>query len=332
MKAGNGVTNMLKRYAVAIILPILGLVIVVYLSQRLGDIIAPPLDSTIAQPANVVAVPAPSPEQLAKPHLEWAEKECERAIEEQLAVLDEFFIESKKKTPAFAQEALSWSSQWRLVVDYVPYTEGGRHEKFLRGKFDELVFSSQDLQVVVTNVVAAYLQQVKSIEGQMLVRIRADVADFPSQYKMAQIDSSQLELSYAELVGVSAGATKGVVEGEAANVLASIAIEKSLMCAARAFGVRSPFLAVGAATSLPTLGISVVLGLIIDQIVSYAWDWCFDPEGSLTDELNTKIGEVNLLIVDGTAEGIGIRKQLSQFASERSTHRHQVILSLLQQP
>src|SRR5580704_579907 len=45
---------------------------------------------------------APKPEEVAKPHLKSAEEECERAIDEHIKTLDDFFTDSKKNTRAFA--------------------------------------------------------------------------------------------------------------------------------------------------------------------------------------------------------------------------------------
>src|SRR5208337_487137 len=82
----------------------------------------------------------PSPEEAAKPHLGWAEQESEKIIDEHVKANDSFFMDSKKNTGAFADEALSWASKWRLIVDHVPFTSGGKHEAFIRSKFEEYVF------------------------------------------------------------------------------------------------------------------------------------------------------------------------------------------------
>ncbi len=112
------------------------------------------------------------PEEVAKPHLYRAEQECERVVDEHVKDLDAFFAHSKKNTRAFAGKALCWSSKWRLAWDYVPFTRGDRHQKFIRGQFEEYVFKQSQLEEVVKQVVKSYLTHVRSIEGKMLVALR----------------------------------------------------------------------------------------------------------------------------------------------------------------
>src|SRR6185312_13147417 len=88
----------------------------------------------------VIKLP-PTPEQIAKPHLLRAGQESEKAVDEYLESLDKFFSDSKKNTRGFAEEALGWGSKWRLIADHVPFNSGGQHEKFVRLKFEEYLFS-----------------------------------------------------------------------------------------------------------------------------------------------------------------------------------------------
>ena len=147
------------------------------------------------------------PEEIARPHLTWAEQECQRAIFEHLKPIDLFFADCKKHTRAFAEEAIGWGSKWRLLVDYVPFTGGGSHEAFLRERFEQHVFGASQLEEAVKQVVASYLQEVESIEGRMLVRIRADVAGFPSDYPVGRLDDERVRLAYNEIIAKAIKAT-----------------------------------------------------------------------------------------------------------------------------
>jgi hypothetical protein len=95
-------------------------------------------------------------------------------------------------------------------------------------------------------------------------------------------------------------------------------------------GVSAGILGTGAASGWATLGIGVVVGLIVDQIVSWVWDWWADPRGNLAAELDKKLDEINRLIVDGSADVQGLRDRLKQFARERAAARRIAVLSLLQ--
>jgi hypothetical protein len=69
----------------------------------------------LAQPATRVA--SPSPEDLkhqaqerAGTHLDRADAECRRALDEQLRDLDEFFAAAHRRVPRFAEQVLGWES------------------------------------------------------------------------------------------------------------------------------------------------------------------------------------------------------------------------------
>ncbi len=87
----------------------------------------------------------------------------------------------------------------------------------------------------------------------------------------------------------------------------------------------------GAASGWVTLGVGAVVGLIVDQIVSWVWDWYADPEGSLSKELDSKIDQINKLIVDGSNEVQGLRARLVNFAHDRAPLRSSATLLLLHQ-
>lgn len=272
----------------------------------------------------------PSPDEVAKPHLSRAEQEADRAIEEHLKALDAFFADAKKNTRTFAGDALSWSSKWRLVADYVPFTTGDRHKKYIRSKFEEQVFKADQLEEAVKQIVRSYLAHIRSIESKMLVDLRADVSDFPTAYHLAQLDDERLQESYDQALSRAIAAAGGDLRANIGTELASIITAEVLTEVAIRLGVSAGILGTGAASGLATFGIGVVVGLIVDQIVSWVWDWWADPRGNLAAELDKKLDEMNRLIVDGSSEVQGLSARLKQFAGERAVTRKTAVLSLLQ--
>lgn len=268
----------------------------------------------------------PKPEEVAKPHLSKAEQEAERVIEEHVKALDTFFADSKKNTRTFAGEALSWSSKWRLVVDYVPFTSKDRHQKFIREKFEEHVFKPAQLEDAVKQVVRSYVAHMRSIESKMLVDLRADVSDFPTTYPLAHLDDKRLQENYDQALSKAVSTTGAGVAVELVSVIAG----EVLTAVAVRLGVSAGILGTGAASGWATLGIGVVVGLIVDQIVAWVWDWWADPRGSLAADLDSKLDEMNRLIVDGSTDVQGLRDRLKQFSRERAATRRTVVLSLLQ--
>lgn len=310
-----------------LLLGFLGVVIAVILGRPL-------LESAREQPSPPPTPPQiklpPPPEEVAKPHLGKAEQAAERAIEEHVKALDTFFAYSKKGTRTFAGESLSWSSKWRLVADYVPFTDGDRHQKFIRSKFEEHIFKADQLEEAVKQVVRSYLAHIRSIESKMLVDLRVDVSDFPSAYPLAQLDDKRLQESYDQALSRAIAATGGDLRADIATQLVSIIAGEVLTPVAVRLGVSAGILGTGAASSWATSGIGFVGGLIVDQIVSWVWDWWADPKGNLAADLDKKLDEMNRLIVDGSTDVQGLRDRLKQFARERAATRRAAVLSLLQ--
>lgn len=272
----------------------------------------------------------PPPEKLAEPHLDRAQKEAQRAIDEHVKALDTFFADSKKNTLAFADEALSLRSKWRLAADYVPFTSKDRHQKFIREKFEEYVFKQSVLEDAVKQVVKSYVTHVRSIEGKMLVDLRADVADFPSAYVLAQIDENKVQAAYDEAVSRAVEVTGGDLRAVIANQLVSIIVGEVLTQVAVRLGLSAGILGTGAAAGVATLGIGVGVGLIVDWIVALVWDWWADPKGNLARDLDKKLDEINRLIVDGSEDVKGLRTRLQEFARERAALRRHAVVALLQ--
>ena len=273
---------------------------------------------------------APSPEEIIRPHLVWAERRSEEVLTEHLRLIDDFFVMAKKGTPEFADRALSFTSKWRLVVDHVPLTRGGRHEKFLRLQFEQHVFRPSQLGGTVEQVVAGYLAQVRSIEGEMLVELRADVADFPETYVVAELDEACWRARYDDALFDTLAATGSDLRSDVAGQVVSLIAGEVLTQVATRLGVSAGILGTGAASSWATFGIGVVVGLIVDQIVAWVWDWYADPTGTLVRQLNSRLDHLNRLIVDGADDVQGLRARLKACAAQRAAIREAALLAILQ--
>lgn len=274
--------------------------------------------------------PPPSPEEIAAPHLQWARRECDRIIQDHIEVIDRFFANAMVNARPFADEALSWSGKWPLIVDHVPFTEGGRQQRFIRARFEEYFFKPAQLEQVVRQAVAEYLKHMDSIEGQMLVRIRADAADFPSAFLIARTRESDLKVTYDQALVRAMDATGGELRADIATQVVSVITSEVLTQVAVRLGVSAGIIGTGAASSWATFGIGLAVGLIVDQVVSWVWDWYADPKGDLAVELKQKLYEIHRLIVYGSNDVKGLRNHLRAFADARAEMRSQAVRALLQ--
>jgi len=269
---------------------------------------------------------------IAQPHLDLAEQEANSAIDEQVKQVNAFFAEAKKNSPAFAERALGWGSRRRWLQDFIPFGKQDAHKEFLQAKFEEYLFKREHFEAVVRQIVQGYLRQVASSEGKMLVGLRADVADFTATYALASVDENRLQEVYESALHQIVDSTgervqkkvgEDTVEALTADVLTFIALR---------LGVRAGILAAGAASAPATFGVSVIVGLIVDQIVTYIWEGYSNPTGDLTEEVDRKLDEMQRLVVDGPSGTDGLGEQLRKHARDRAEWRRQSVLILLQPP
>lgn len=289
---------------------------------------AAPVEQT-TEPASTKPA-APTPQEIAGPHLRWAADEAESILDEHLQEISDFFAEAKRHSPHFAERALGWGSKWRMVADHVPFTRGGRHEAFLRKQFEDHLFRPDELKRAVEQAVAGYLAHIRSIESQMLVRVRTDVADFPDTYLVAGFDETAWQTRYEEVLAQALAAAKSDLHVEVATLIVTEIAGTVLADVALKLGVSAGILGTGAASSWTTFGVGLVVGLIVDQIVSWVWDWYADPKGNLASELTIKLDSIRRLIVDGSGDVPGLRSRLKTYADERARLRETAVLALLE--
>lgn len=271
----------------------------------------------------------PSPEEIARPHLSWAEKQAADALDEHLRPIRAFFVDAKRDTPKFAERALSFGSKWRLVADHVPFTRGGRHAAFLRTQFEEHLFTPAQMAQIVEQAVTGYVTHIRSIESEMLVKLRADLADFPEAYLAAGLDEAALRARYDEALSQALAATQSDFRSDVATQVVSLISGEVLTQVAVRLGVSAGVLGTGAASSWATFGIGLVVGVIVDQIVSWVWDWYADPKGNLAIQLNAKLDGLSRLIVDGSDGVEGLRLRLTNYAEQRTKLREVAVLAVL---
>ena len=262
-------------------------------------------------------------------HLDWADAQCQRSVEASLGRLRSFFSEAEDRTSDFAGTALSFSSKWRLAVDYLPLTRGDRSSEYLREQFNEVVFSPEDLKQMIDGVVKEHLRELTDIENQMLVRVRLDVAGLSDATLGATADDEQLRTAFQNALEsvrdrvareLGADAAQFMVI-EAANQIATRIGFVVLEQVAVRLGVSGGILAAGAGNSWWSLGATAVVGVIVDWIVSRIWDWWSDPVGQLSESVNASLDELCDAIIEGSAGENGLRAALEQVNSSRAKLR-----------
>jgi hypothetical protein len=287
-----------------------------------------PMPGGSKQQANIAAVRRQAV-QRAIPKLDWADAESRRIAGNELAAIDRFFDDAKDRTPAFAGKVLGWSSKWRFVADRVPLTRGDRHDEFLRKAFNEQLFTPEQLAKVVERAIQNELNALTGVENQMLVRIRADLEDLPPNALPAAADQQQWSAAYEQALATARARIASSLKTDLSSEVTSLIAGEVMTLVAIRLGVSAGVLAAGAGSTLPTLGIGLVVSLIVDQLVAWVWDWWQDPRGELAAEVNRKLDEMRKLILDGDGVSPGLRGRMEEFVRARATLRREAVLSML---
>jgi len=270
------------------------------------------------------------------PYLDEAKLESDAVIEKSLQDIRGFFDDAKKNSRSFAEDALGFSSKWRLVIDSIPAvertgwrirldtTKGDRNEKFLNQKFEERIFTANQLINEVERSVENYVRRVEQIENNMLTKMKADLPDLPETSLLKSLESHQINDAF-QIAVEKAIADSQAKTGEALTVEISAVIAGEILAAvAVRLGVSAGILGTGAVASLKTLGISVIVAFIIDYAVSWIWDWYADPKGGLAIKINEQL---DTTICDTIVTEL--RQRLSDISQSRVPIREAAVYELV---
>lgn len=259
---------------------------------------------------------------IADNHLDWADQASVQVAEEELRPLLVFFDDARQNTRRFAQETLSFDSKLKLVTDF--FTQNEEHPRFLKNRFESLVFVQEDLDRAVQGVVASYLKRLDDVESQMLVRMKADLATLPETSLAGDLApglSDRLEAVIRDAITATQTELQASVGVEIVSFLAGEVVTQATLHLATSSGI----LGAGALSGTATFGVTVVVGLIVDQIVSEIYNDAFDPIGKLSGTLNERLTEMERLIFEGTPDKPGLLDALAEIAARRSVARRGAI-------
>jgi hypothetical protein len=258
-------------------------------------------------------------------HLSWAELESMSAIESGLLPIKAFFVEARQHTRPYAEKTLSFDSKWKMVTDFV--TNKGDHPRFLRDKFDEIVFSQPQLNQLVESVVANYIRHLEDVESQMLVRMKADLANMSEDGFSGSIDQQSLAAALDGALRAAVAASQGDLQASVGLEIASWIAGEIIGQAAVQLATSSGIIGTGAAAGPMSFGLTLVVGLAIDQVISEIYNQAYDPVGELSRTLNGHLTTMEQLVLEGKPDAPGLITRLGQFSTQRGTARREAIRS-----
>jgi hypothetical protein len=264
-------------------------------------------------------------------HLDRAQDRTRELTEKGFPAIDPLFVRAHDAVLPFSKECMGWRSKWTLVLDAMPFSEGKQHDAFLKNEFERRIFSSDDLEQAIEQTIVDFLTEVRNIESEMLVAMRADIQGLPAFDAITALDRQQLEQRFQQAIAEASGAVGADLNADIHSQVVSLIAGEVLAQVAVRLGVSAGILGTGAASGWATLGVGLIAGLIIDQLVCRIWDWWADPDVELAVQLAGKLSALQQLICEGDSKISGLRGEFRQMAEARDVARRTAIEDMVQQ-
>ena len=265
-------------------------------------------------------------------HLANTQSEIEALDELGYPPIEELFLHAFSQVYSYADTCLGWGSKWRLVRDRLPWSDGTEHQRFLKEKFEEQIFSPGTLEKAIRQSIQERFAKVRDLENEMLLRMRADIEKLPDYDAIALGSESELTLGFETAFRKVSDTASQDLSSDIESQLVSLVAGEVLAQVAVRLGVSAGILGTGAASGWATFGIGLVAGLVVDQIVSRLWDYFADPELELAIELSRSLSQLRDLICHGDNQTIGLDGQFKSWNSQRDTLRRTAVYELFALP
>ena len=275
---------------------------------------------------------------IAGPRIEIAQEEIIKAADARTQQVRDFFTERRKRIPAYAERVLSFRSKWELAKSKLPYTDKDAHARFLKEEFSKTIFSQAELEKQITGALEDYVRDIHAIENALLVKIRADLSDMPEcaavlpDLKSEALFRDRFEkviISLSEKTGADAKVDIGRMVG--AEVATAIAIRVGIAVGTR-LGISGGILGTSSALGPEPLGVSIVVGLIVDQIAGWVIGWFYDPKVEIGKKLTEELNVLTMLIVNGDEKTRGLKQEFSTLAEQRKILRENALREMILKP
>lgn len=278
--------------------------------------------------------------------LSEADAKSEASIDARLKPLADLFAKGRKGAKPFAQEALSWNGKWEFIKGMVGGSES--HRLYLSEAFGRHVFSPDDLREAMEAAVRAYLDDLEGFESEMLVQLRADLADpdRPAELLPAHLrGDEEFRREYRKLSGLVVDELRsdiGVAVGRELGMLVAtdVATEAALQAARAAatdMGVSAGVLGTGAASTVATLGVGMIVAIILDYILDEVFKIAgYDPAAKIEALVCESIDEMEASLIRDAGmfsfhKKGALRLRMEQLHESRSKLRREAITRILKE-
>ncbi len=279
----------------------------------------------VVAPAPLTPRPSEAAARIVAKHLDAADAQALSAVAPQLAAVKEFFRAARSRTRAYGELVLSFDSKWKLATDVFRGANHKEHAAWLEAKFAESLFSQQELEQLVSQTVSGLMRQIDDIESQTLVKMQADLEQLPAGSLPLTVDRSALHAKLSDALRAASQAAQTELRAAVGRELCSWITSEVLTVVGVQLATSAGIVGTGAASGWATLGIGVIVGLVVDAIVSEVYRQQFDPVGKIANLLNSNLSEMETILLNGSKTGPGLETRLKDYTARRNAARRQTI-------
>ena len=259
-------------------------------------------------------------EQKIERHLNNFDQASVRIAEKHLERIRTFFRERKGGAKPFADAAFSWGGKWQYAKGFLAGDNGAGFRQFLLEHFEKHVLTDADLKTMLESTLAAYVTDMQGLENDMLVRLRADLAEdelfrgdvpalksdeaFKEAYRRME---EQVLPIVTEDLKVTIGREVGVFVG---SEIAAQILGQGL---ATRLAVSGGILGAAANSGWVTFGVGLVAGVVIDYLLDWLLRWVgYDPAGGVATQVEQALDRMERQLIEGDPAAVGNFVRLRQ--------------------
>lgn len=278
----------------------------------------------VAQPSAVLPVVHKSPQAIVADHTNWADETSRAALAPQMSEIRAFFVEARSGTRPFAEEALSFDSKWKLLNEKL--FGGDEHRRFVDEAFQKHIFSAGRLEQTVESNVHQYVKHVDNVESELLVRLQSDLESLPPELIPGKgVDSGRLRAILSEAMQEALSQVHAEFQGTVAREVIVWIAQEAMNVAVTRLAVSAGIIGTGATAGVVSFGATLVVGFIVDAIISWIYDEVFDPVGEMSRMLDAKLSQLEELVIHGDGNTPGLFSRLSDYTQRRAAARRQAL-------
>lgn len=300
---------------------------IIYLVLQ-GSSVPPP--TPVPPPPLKVKLSSAQFDELIRPQIVLADAANRDSAARAIRRLQETFAKYRAKVPAFTADLTSLNTRWSILTSMPGdwWYADNRIRKSMQAKFEEHLFSEQQLKREIEDALVKFRDEIKANETAMLASIRAavdrnDLPDFPEvDYGSFSKEVVFALQDYASESGMTSVQRAIVTEfisgvgGAAAEslfvaVLGQLATTTTTAAAAGGGTMATGAAAGGGGGSLAGPG-GTAIGLVAGLVVGSLIDWWMTErlEAELNTNMTSMIQQIENSLIDGTEDQPGLRSAL----------------------